>query len=226
MSGVTRSSLLAELRLRDQACERLVCQCLGAIGVPYVRGPQDAERPDWVVLDCGHAEALSALPERSLILSHGERLQDVLLIRLQENGGKLMRTDDLTPERMLRVLFASEGGSTETLSEYLSTLLPGRPESRPLVTLFASAPAATARVEAVARAVRYHKRRVPDLVHALRFERLEHLWTYLRAESLVWLTHQGIRRKPVERFLGIFDRSNFRRACRRAGVPVPWRGGW
>ena len=135
----------------------------------------------------------------------------------------MIHSDDLTPERMLGVLFASEGGSTGTLSQYLRTLLPQRPESRPLVALFASAPAATARVEAVARAVGCHNRRVPHLVQALRFERFEHLWTYLLVESWVWLTRQGIPRKPVERFLGIFDRSNFRRACERARVPVPWQ---
>jgi hypothetical protein len=56
------------------------------------------------------------------------------------------------------------------------------------------------------------------------FRRHEYLLTYMRAESWRWLVGSGIGRVPVEPLLGIMDRSNFRRGCRRARVRVPWSG--
>jgi hypothetical protein len=54
------------------------------------------------------------------------------------------------------------------------------------------------------------------------FGRYEGLLTWLRLETWKWLVSAGVDRTLAEAYLGILDRSNFRRACKRAGLATPW----
>jgi hypothetical protein len=56
------------------------------------------------------------------------------------------------------------------------------------------------------------------LVREAGFRRSEHLFAALRAESWVWFHRQGFRSAVFECYLGIWDRSDFRRAA----LPLPW----
>ena len=55
------------------------------------------------------------------------------------------------------------------------------------------------------------------------FHRFEEMLTWLRSETWIWLVSAGVDRKLAEAYLGIADRSNFRRACKRASIEVPWQ---
>jgi hypothetical protein len=56
-----------------------------------------------------------------------------------------------------------------------------------------------------------------------RFGDSRHLRTWMIAEYWTDLVRLGLPRKQVEAFLGITSRSDFRRACRRAGCSPPWQ---
>lgn len=60
-------------------------------------------------------------------------------------------------------------------------------------------------------------------VGGMKFDDVRHLRTWMIAEYWADLARLGIPRKQVEAFLGIANRSDFRRACRRAGLEPPWR---
>ena len=62
------------------------------------------------------------------------------------------------------------------------------------------------------------------VVHRAGFARAEHLFAALRYESWQWFAGHGFERSVFEDYLGIVDRSHFRRACQRAGLPAPWHG--
>lgn len=68
-----------------------------------------------------------------------------------------------------------------------------------------------------------HGRDFGTLVMAGGFKRSEHLVTALRAAAWIWFARLGAHRPTFERYLGIYDRGNFRRACRRAGIEPPWK---
>ncbi|KPJ92372.1 MAG: hypothetical protein AMS18_07545 [Gemmatimonas sp. SG8_17] len=60
------------------------------------------------------------------------------------------------------------------------------------------------------------------IVRRAGFARAEHMYAALRYESWQWFAAHGFERSMVEHYLGIRDRSHFRRSCQRAGLPAPW----
>lgn len=93
---------------------------------------------------------------------------------------------------------------------------------RRVLEVFVHKPAGVQTTVDFARALAESHGKVRDMVHSCGFERTEHLVTALRAESWVWFARAGVPRTRLEPYLGIYDRTDFRRACRRAGIEVPW----
>ncbi len=93
---------------------------------------------------------------------------------------------------------------------------------RRVLEVFVHKPAGVQTTVDFAKALAVSRGKVRDTVHACEFERTEYLVTALRAESWIWFARAGVSRKRFEPYLGIYDRTDFRRACRRAGIEVPW----
>jgi len=94
-----------------------------------------------------------------------------------------------------------------------------------LIEAFLHDPSGMTRLRDVRRCMKLSRARAHALVRfTQRFDRAEHLLTALRCASWAVLMHRDLARAPVEEYLGIQDRSDFRRACQRAGVPAPREG--
>lgn len=63
---------------------------------------------------------------------------------------------------------------------------------------------------------------VRSMTEGAGFDRVTFLLTALRAQAWVVLITRGVALPAVQDYLGVQDRSTFRRACHRADVPVPW----
>lgn len=115
----------------------------------------------------------------------------------------------------------TESGRDDLLAELLSASqfawLPWR-----LIDAFVRQPAALQTTVDFARALGISGSRVRQLVLAGGFKRSEHLVTALRATAWIWFARLGVKRSAFEPYLGIYDRGNFRRSCRRASIEPPW----
>ncbi len=110
-----------------------------------------------------------------------------------------------------------DGLLTELVSAPQFAWLPWR-----LIEAFVRQPAALQTTIDFARALRISPPRVRQLVRVGGFKRSEHLVTALRGAAWIWFARLGVKRSAFERHLGIYDRGNFRRSCRRAGIEPPW----
>ncbi len=109
-----------------------------------------------------------------------------------------------------------------TLERELVRLLPQHPHAEAMIRFFVRNASAARSVGDVRLALKMSDGACVACVRELGFHRAEHLFTYLRAETWILLIKRGLDRRVVERFVGISDRSNFRRACRRARISTPW----
>lgn len=134
--------------------------------------------------------------------------------------GVSIPSHELTSGRMFEAVFQSR--LRDQLSAHLLEELPDSPFMRAVVQAFIDSPAGPLRLRDLL--MRYHAtaKRIQFELQDIGFRRLDHLRTQLRAESWIWLISKGLSRRVVEHFLGLDDRSDFRRACRRASIKVPW----
>ena len=61
-----------------------------------------------------------------------------------------------------------------------------------------------------------------QLYPELAVDRWAHLQARLRAEAWIHLFEWGVPWRVLDRYMGIVDRSNFRKSCRAAGIEPPW----
>ncbi len=110
-----------------------------------------------------------------------------------------------------------DGLLAELVSAPLFAYLPWR-----LIEAFVGRPNALQTTVDFARALEISQARVRQLVRVSGFTRSEHLVTALRGAAWIWFARLGVKRSAFERHLGIYDRGNFRRSCKRAGIEPPW----
>ncbi len=181
------------------------------------------------IVDGATIGRLGVLPEHLVVLCTGKTVRDELFAEVQARGGHVIHSSRLTAETLLAALCGKEralGGML--LAGELQEELLAKPETRALLDVFLSRPSYNPSLEEIAARLGWSRTRVRATVAALvagrlRGKRLDHLWTFLRCRTWAVLTSVGIPRTYVERYLGIVDRTNFRRACMRAGAEVPWR---
>jgi hypothetical protein len=117
----------------------------------------------------------------------------------------------------------NERTTEHNLIAHLANRLPATRHTDALVRAFLEEPASRRPLELLTGNTGLTPRAVRQALRDLHFERSQYLFTWLRAESWVWLVSRGFDPHAVEPFLGIHDRSNFRRSCRRASVKTPWQ---
>ena len=129
-----------------------------------------------------------------------------------------LSTAGLDPVHLLgSIVRATLSAETDTLAG----VFPG--VSPMLVRAFLCAPQNVHTISRMSRALGVSPRRVRAAVQAAGSLRMEHLVARLSCQAWEYLTSRGATRWVAEAYLGIDDRSNFRRACNRAGTLVPWR---
>ncbi len=173
--------------------------CLGAriaADLPYFRGP-------------------------TIVVLHGAQLTDKALLRFQGRRLSSLHLDGFTPASLLRAIVSARIGSEpDSLAELLHHLRKFDRVSDALLAAFVRDPAGMTRLADLRRALGPLSREsAQKLVRSTGFTRAEHLFTALRWAAWALLRREGLHRKEVEQYLGIADRTSFRRACRRAGVP-------
>lgn len=125
-------------------------------------------------------------------------------------------------ELLAAIIHVTAKVSGSGLAAYLRTV-PGFITLPPdLLRAFALTPSRMRRLHDICQAMRVSAERARVLVRLAGFQRAEHLFVALLAESWQWLFQQGVPRKTVCCFLGVEHCANFHRACLRAGVRPPW----
>jgi hypothetical protein len=160
-----------------------------------------------------------ALNLPTVIVTRGASVSDEILVSLSQRRAVILMYVDLTPLTLLAAV----------LGAYFGIALQDAPASRlglppRLLRAFLAAPRSVHRLADLARGAGLPVGGLRALGRGLGLFRFERLLTTLRAETWKWLVSAGVDRRLVEDYLGITDRSNFRRACRRAGIALPWGG--
>jgi hypothetical protein len=162
------------------------------------------------------------VPQPALIVTAGAAIPDELLGVVTGKRWAAMRLLNLTPGTLLEALMRLTARvDLDGLLQHLAGHFSKVPHQ--FLAAFVLGPTRIATLEHIARAV---ERRLPEarrIVAAAGCRQPEHLLAALRSESYSWLSSQGFARSAIEEYLGIKDHPTFRRACHRAGVPVPWR---
>jgi len=209
---------------------RRVLQCLDTLGQPYdvaaIPRVWPADRADRVLIaDPQAINELGAVPSPTIVLCTPTPVSSTLLADAIAMGGQLIAARTVSPTTLLCALLQTDQRvGVDGLHAHLVALLPETPGAGRLVSAFLERPALPRPFEALCRKLRMGNRAGRQLVRDLGFVRCQHLITLLRVEAWIWLVERGLNRDVVEPFLGIGDRSNFRRACHRAQVSPPWQG--
>ena len=209
---------------------RRVADCLAALAIPHEVVSADAagrsERAGTVVfLESAALRLIQRVPRPCVIICSGERIAiaDWVLSEVADGDVAVVALRDLTPVSVLRgIMVAAERRDLLELRDNLRSQprLAAVPAS--LIDAFLVNPARFTGLRDICRAFGLSKVGARELVREARFERAEHLLTVLRAEAWLWFERRGIKRTAFEPYLGLTSRSNFRRACRRAGIDPPW----
>jgi hypothetical protein len=219
----TRTIVAAE----DPLVVRRVVSGLEALSSPYqVLEPSAAvvsAAPGGAVY-CLDARVASDLPDfrgPTVVILSGARLSDEAVLRLQGRRMCTLRLDALNPTSLLGAMVSARSVSeASSLVAQLARMERLRKVPLGLITAFLRAPAEMLRLNHLRRALAPMSREgAQRMVRSAGFPRAEHLFTALRCAAWVLLKHDGMNRREIERYLGIGDRTSFRRACRRAGVP-------
>lgn len=214
----------------DHRIIRRVTTTLQRMGISNnIADPHDVLRaaPSSTIFCLGSkvAEGLPQLPEPSIVVCVGAPLSDRILVRVSSARSVAIELADVGPRSMLgAILRATMGTAGSGLDEHLRGL--PRFSSLPdkLIDRFVLNPASMRTVRDICRSISISRRVAHRLVTDAGFKRAEHLLVALKAEAYLWLQSHGVSRRVLETYLGVPDRSTFRRACQRAGVSVPWRG--
>ncbi len=129
---------------------------------------------------------------------------------------------DITPNALLSALLsAATGSDVDGMVDRLRQHAMLCAVQHQVVAAFLADPPRMLRLEDLRRTLAPLSREgAQGLIRACGFARAEHLFTALRVAAWMLLLEAGLCRREVEQYLGIWDRGSFRRACRRAGVPV------
>jgi hypothetical protein len=175
------------------------------------------------LLDAGVASQMRNCPPRTIVV-FADRVCPLSVLRLVAAGQVIpLRYEGLEQEKMCRAIIrcvAANGiGGLEAhlVSHEAFTAVP-----RQVIDAFVLHPERLRGLSDVCRVLAVSPDSARALVRRAGFRRSEHLFVRLRAESWVWFSREGFRPSVFERYLGIRDRSDFRRACRRAGSELPW----
>ena len=167
------------------------------------------------------ASELASLPGPTIVILYGARLTDEAVVRLQGRRVCPLRLSALTPTTLLQAIIHVRSGSDPgCMAERLQALPMLRRIPPPLVAAFLEDPVGMTRLHDLRRAVALSRESAQAMVRAAGFARAEHLFTALRSAAWMLLRRDGLNRREAEQYLGIGDRTSFRRACRRAGVPA------
>lgn len=203
-------------------------QCLDVIGEPYQVSEHgrlwQVRSESQVLITDSVGLSKSGVPtDPTIVICAGLSLLDVTMAEVEERGGSLLSAAKLTPAILFTHLFhVGRKLPRHGLEVHLASLLPRTECTAAVVRMFTEYPSSTLRVHELQLGLGITCAAANRLVRELGFHRAEHLCTYLRAEAWIWFIRRGLNRKVLERFLGIFDRSNFRRACHRACLDPPW----
>jgi hypothetical protein len=175
------------------------------------------------IVDTGVVERVTRCPPRTIVVFTESLCALSVLHHLAAGHVVPVRYDDLDHERMSRAIIrcvATNGVSG--LAAHLASqgAFSGVPER--ILRAFVLHPKCLRTLRDVCRVLAVSPSAARALVREAGFRRSEHLFAALRAESWAWFHRQGFRSAVFECYLGIWDRSDFRRACRRAALPLPW----
>lgn len=220
LRAIPPSILLAvESRLLRQG----VTRCLEAIGLswrlrntPLVR--EEEQGAALVLITDGEAPAARPGTPGSGIWIRPGSVTDTVLV-LDEGRAKFVSVERLTVGALFTAIY--EALLRDDLHAHLMELLAVTAGVVALVDLSAEEPSRALTLHDMASGLTATLGAAARELRELGFDRDEHLLAYVRAESWCWLVGLGVSRRVVEALVGIPDRSNFRRACRRAGVRVP-----
>jgi hypothetical protein len=177
------------------------------------------EKANVVCADSSAAASVLALNVPTVIVTRGASLSDEVWALLSQRRPVILRYVDLTPITLLEGLLTGYFGVGLGHAPASLGRLPPR-----LLRAFLAESRSIHTLGDLARGAGFSVGNLRALERDLGVPRFEGLLARLRAETWKWLVAKGVDRRVVEDYLGIADRSNFRRACRRAGIPVPWDG--
>lgn len=224
----TRTDTRTIVAAEDPLIVRRVVAGLEALSHPYVvvepRAAAVCAGPPGTVYCLGSrvASDLPGFAGPTVVILSGAHLTDEALLRLQGRRMCTLRVDAVTPTSLLQAIISARcGADAGCVAAELGRMGRLRDIPLPLVTAFLRAPAGMLRLNHLRKAMAPLSRESAQrLVRAAGFPRAEHLLTALRCGAWVLLRRDGVNRVEIERYLGITDRTSFRRACRRAGVPA------
>jgi len=210
-----------------QVCHRLA-DCLRDLGVDFqLVDPQRLETSGQAetlfVLDCAVLEMLSRCPARTIVVFVGSVCPLTALQLIATGRVVPLRYEDLDPIKMCRAIIrcvASNG--TSGLVAHLCSRRIFAAVPRRIISAFVLHPELPTGLADLCRVLGVSPTSGREIVHLAGFRRAEHLFAALRYESWQWFAGHGFERSVFEDYLGITDRSHFRRACKRAGLTVPW----
>ena len=175
------------------------------------------------VLDCGVVERLSRCPARTIVVFADCPCPLSVLHHVVAGRVVPLRYEGLDPKKMCRAIIRcvatnGVGGLAAHLNSH--DAFAGVP--RRILSAFVLHPERLRSLSDVCRVLAVSPDSARALVRRAGYRRSEHLFVRLRVESWVWFFREGFRPSVFESYLGIRDRSDFRRACRRAGLELPW----
>lgn len=174
-------------------------------------------------LDSQAAASAPSLPEPCVIVLTGAQVSDELVRRVAEGRCvSLLTSASLNPTTLIEALMAAYLSSeTDGLVQRVRRCPPLQDVDEAVITAFLADPVHMTRLADLRRAFAPISRDAARiLVRTCGFSRAEHLFTALRMAARHELIAHGLSRTEAEASLGIFDRSSFRRSCRRASLRV------
>ncbi len=208
----------------DGCATRPLNTALRGIGIPFREVPThllgDPAQPATVACVCSRTFATTQPAVPTVTVCCGASLSDRVWLRIEGSGAICIDVADLRPDALLAAMVRAR---VSGVPSSLSGLFDGIPAK--LVRAFLWAPGRMHTLAEIAGSLRLPPAGSQQLIRDAGFGRVQHCTTWMTAETWIWLMTVGAAREVVEEYLGIVDRSDFRRACRRAGIPVPWSGG-
>lgn len=213
---------------KHQMCQRLA-DCLADLGMDYQlvdprRLETSGQAGTLFVLDCGVLQRLNRCPARTIVVFTGCVCPLSVLHLVVAGRAVPLRYEGLDAIKMCRAIIrcvATNG--TAGLAAHLVSLRVFAAVPRPVIGAFVLHPERPTGLADLCRVLGVSPASGREIVHLAGFRRAEHLFAALRCRSWQWFAHHGFERSVFEDYLGITDRSHFRRGCQRAGLMAPWQ---
>jgi len=218
------NGLTAAVVARDSVVRCLLVKVLRESRIPFSEWAIEelagaVPQPDVVCTGPSAAAAVLRLGFPTVIVTRGLSIADAVLGQVSRRRALVISSDELTPVTLLGGLLGARFGiDLSDVPARLSRVPPA------LLRGFLRSPRAAGTIRGFSRASGLAVDALRAMEKDLGCTRFEALVTRLRAGVYRWLASAGVDRTVVQDYLGIKDRSDFRRACRRAGIPVPWGG--